>query len=145
MFHINKRHTVSWQFQNVQPQDCFIEGKEKSKGSKVAEGVFLISSSHRNEPHKLNIRGPTCTCRSFTTTHFPCQHIFQAIDDRFVKWDDVLDDYRNIPFFNINKDKDCLSLICYKREPPLVIPRFSLFDHSTPSISLLLARSCCMW
>ncbi|XP_063690818.1 uncharacterized protein LOC134823323 isoform X3 [Bolinopsis microptera] len=82
------------------------EGKRSSKVCKVVDGVFLVSSSHRSEPHKLNIRGPTCTCRNFCRTHFPCRHMFQAIDDGLMVWEDLPEDYRNIPFFIKDKGSD---------------------------------------
>ncbi|XP_063691595.1 uncharacterized protein LOC134823928 [Bolinopsis microptera] len=82
------------------------EGKRSSKVCKVVDGVFHVKSSHRSEPHQLNIRGPTCTCRNFSRTHFPCRHIFQVIDDGLMKWEDLPEDYRNIPFFVKDKGSD---------------------------------------
>ena len=45
----------------------------------MADGVWKITSTHRSEPHLVNSLRPSCTCRSFMRTHFPCRHIFQLL------------------------------------------------------------------
>ena len=84
----------------------FSAGSSRScQVSKISDEVFDISSTHRPEPHRVNIRAPSCSCKSFTTTHFPCRHLFQLLDEDYIKWEDLPSDYINIPFFKIDKGK----------------------------------------
>ena len=91
-----------------------LSGSEKRcEVHQVADGVWKITSTHRSEPHLVNSLRPSCTCRSFMRTHFPCRHILQLLDEGFLEWSNLPKDYVNIPFFT----KD--------RYPGTVIPRFT--------------------
>ena len=75
---------------------------KKCEAKRVATGVFMISSTHRPEPHVVHMTLPSCSCRHFRRTKFPCRHIFMLVDEGHVTWEDLPQEYRSIPFFTLN-------------------------------------------
>ena len=63
------------------------------------EVIFRCHDPHREEPHIVNLLHPSCSCRSFTNTRFPCRHMIEIITKGLAKWEDFPLAFRENPFF----------------------------------------------
>ena len=86
---------------HVTPNSLLASGN-KCEVKLVVPGVYRLESTHRSEPHQVHTSVPSCTCRNFRRTKFPCRHIFQLVDEDHIRWEDLPAKYRAIPFFNID-------------------------------------------
>lgn len=77
----------------------------------------------------INLLHPSCSCRSFVQTGFPCRHLFLLIKDGHISWTDLPKDYQDVPFFS----KEGSSLGTW---PTLVAPNLDGEDEDDEPVSV---------
>ena len=71
---------------------------------KVTDSLFQVKNRDQSETYNIRPKIPSCTCKYFTTKKQLCKHIFQLIEKKVMKWEDLSEQFRSLSWNTVDQD-----------------------------------------